>query len=263
MKFSETFKKRNRLLYYAALAHVAGALLMVLLMVVDDTQVLGINRWMKPFKFFLSISIYLITFCWLSGDLPASQNRFVRIFSWQVILAMVVEMAAIVGQAARAEVSHFNRASIAGGIIFGIMGLFILYNTIWVAVFTFRYWKHSDPELPRPYALGARLGLLLFLLGGALGGYMSAQTGHTVGGADGGPGLPLVNWSTRYGDLRVAHFLGLHGIQLLLLLGYWVSGSRFPPISRRRLVWLSFWALLTVVLWGFLEAVRGIPLVRI
>lgn len=257
MNLLRSLRQRNLLLYRATLLNLLGALVMLILMMLDDTQILGINRWIKPFKFFVSIAIFLSTFGWLSGDLLT--KRFVKIFSWQISLAMAVEMVAIIGQAIRGEASHFNQSSLSSGIIFALMGIFVLYNTLWVAVFTYRYWKAQLGYLPASYVLGARLGLLLFLLSSVLGGYMSAQTGHTVGSVDGGPGIPLVNWSTKYGDLRVAHFFGLHGIQLLMILGLVLP--KFFPSTRlsRNLILVVFTLLVLLVLRTFVEALDGVP----
>lgn len=259
MNLLSAFRERNRLLYYAGMAHFIGAILLLLLILVDDTQILGINRWIKPFKFFVSVAIYLMTFCWLSGDLPKS--RFIRIFSGQIVLAMVVENTAIVTQAARGVKSHFNVESLEGGIIFSIMGLFILYNTLWVILFTIRYFKVNSGTLPRSYVLGARLGLLLFLLGSVQGGYMSAQRGHTVGAADGGPGLPFLNWSTGFGDLRIAHFISLHGLQVLMLLGVFLATQRLTNTQKNAVLLVVFVGILIFVLWSYLEAIQGLPLI--
>ena len=45
---------------------------------------------------------------------------------------------------------------------------------------------------------------------------VSMTGGHGIGDPD-GKGMPLTHWSTTGGDLRVPHFVGMHAIQVLLL----------------------------------------------
>src|SRR4030095_5790015 len=98
--------------------------------------------------------------------------------------------------------SHFNVKTLLDGMLFSIMGLAIMFNTVLAGIMLYLYFK-AEIDLPKSIVWGMRLCLLLFLAASFEGGYMSAQIGHTVGAADGGAGLPVVNWATRDGDLRV------------------------------------------------------------
>lgn len=57
--------------------------------------------------------------------------------------------------------------------------------------------------LPLAFIWGIRLSVILFVIFSFEGGLMASPLSHNVGAPDGGPGLPIVNWSKQYGDLRV------------------------------------------------------------
>ena len=95
-------------------------------------------------------------------------------------------------------------------------------------------------------------------------GRLPIAGGHTVGASDGGRGLPVTGWSADHGDLRIAHFLGMHGLQVLPLLAWWIARRREPANegTQRKLVFAaaaSYLALFGLVLW---QAFRGQPIVQ-
>jgi hypothetical protein len=86
---------------------------------------------------------------------------------------------------------------------------------------------------------------------------------HTVGAPDGGAGLPLTRWSTDHGDLRVAHCVGMHALQLLpvLLLGLRrLRGTHDDAVERITLVVAAIVALGTFLAL-LLQALNGRPLI--
>ncbi|MFN8356167.1 MAG: hypothetical protein U0Y10_17045 [Spirosomataceae bacterium] len=259
MNLLTQIRNRNTLLYQIALFHIVLAGITALLMMVDTTQVAGVNRWIKPFKFDVSVSIYLLTIAWLSAYLP---TNWIRKISLQIAICLLIEIILIHLQAARGVKSHFNRESIDGGIIYAIMGIFILYNTVLVVLITIKFFKIKF-DLPPLYLKGIRFGLLSFLLGSFLAMYMSSSPGHTVGAPDGGAGLPFLNWSTTVGDLRVMHFLGIHGLQLFILLGAYLS--RPNNQSSRNIFILNglFLVFIGMVIATFIQALLAKPFISL
>lgn len=240
---------------------IAGAVLFVCfvilagVMMFDSTQVLGINRWIKPIKFFTSIAIFVWTIAVFLNFLKGYEKASRRI-SWAIIVILTIEMLIITGQAARGTTSHFNQSNALDGILFAVMGLAIFTNTLLVGYLTYIYFK-AEIVLPQTILWGIRLGLIIFLLGSIEGGYMSAQIGHSVGVADGGEGLPIVNWSTVGGDLRVAHFFGLHAIQAIPLFAYLLERLKINAATILTfvfsVVYFAFFSFL------FIQALNGQP----
>ena len=251
---------RDPLLSVVGWVHVALAALFLLGLAVDPRTVLGINPWVKPLKFALSITIYVWTIAWLLDDVRAAAPRATRLISRVVALAMIAEIVGIAAQSVRGVPSHFNNATSFDQAVFALMGLFILTNTLMAVLLLVLYFRHPT-RLPRPQLWGIRLGLIVFLLGSSIGGMMVGHGGHAVGVRDGGPGLPLVNWSREAGDLRVAHALGLHALQVLPLLGWAVT--RLRGLGERRQVALTVaFAALYALTTGLLlaQALVGRPL---
>ena len=89
---------------------------------------------------------------------------------------------------------------------------------------------------------------------------LALNGGHSVGLPDGGPGLFFVGWSTTGGDLRIAHFVGLHALQVLPLLAALLAQRTVADALRTRIVWSVAVGYLGLVLLLTWQALRAQPL---
>ncbi|MGV9328960.1 hypothetical protein [Streptosporangium sandarakinum] len=253
----------------AALAVVAtGGLLL------DDRTLDGMPVWAKPLKFALSLGIYGVTWSWLLSLVPPAKRtaRWSRWLGTVLAAAALAEMAVIVTQAARGRRSHFNVSTPLDSALYSVMGTTIvalMVANVLAAALVARE-RRAEPA----DAWAVRIGLAVSAAGMALGYLMVRPTAaqlaapvvtavgaHGVGVADGGPGLPLLGWSTTGGDLRVPHFVGMHALQALPLLALAVRRVA-DRTARLRLVaagGLGYAGLTALVTW---QALRGQPLLR-
>lgn len=240
----------------------------------DSRVIAGAPAWLKPAKFAASTGVYALTLAWVLTYL-SDWPRTRRIAGRTTAIVMLLEVAIINVQAWRGTTSHFNVGTVLDGVLFSIMGVGILVQTLASGAVGLALWR--QPFADRAFGWALRLGMAVTIAGASVGGLMTRPTdaqiadvrgtgrivtagAHTVGGPDGGPGLPGTGWSTQHGDLRVPHFVGLHAIQVLPLLAFLFR--RREPATRLRLT-LVIAAAYTAVLGILLaQALQGIPVLR-
>ncbi len=232
------------------LATIAGIFL-------DPRIITGAPAWVKPAKFAISVSIYCFTLVWMLGFIKG-RPRFVRNVVNLITISLAGEMIAIIGQAARGTTSHFNMSTPFDAAVWDSMGAFI--TLLWVVnlAAAIALLKQRIPD--EAFAWSLRLGVFISLAGMAEAFVMAAFGAHSVGVPDGGPGIPLLGWSTAGGDLRIAHFVGIHAMQVMPLLGWVVS--RLKVREGVALVWCggaSYLGLVVLLLW---QALRGQSLIH-
>jgi len=257
----QTVKKESPILYGVVIFHFILAGICLIGWMVDDRMLAGLNVWVKPMKFSISGGIYVLTSGFLITLYPFSRrkkNIVNTIVSW----AMALEIGIIVLQGARGVRSHYNQSNLLDGILFGMMGLLIAV-VVCTMVFFIIETLRLKLNTPRPVQWGILLGWIVVLFGSWVGGQMISQMAHNVGVADGGEGLPLINWSTVAGDLRIAHFFALHGIQIIPLFAI-VLTNKWAASKMAKNVLVVLFGLLYAswIAFTFYQAKQGIPLVR-
>lgn len=250
-----TLRERQPTLFAFGLLLLVLMLPAALALGVDERTLRGVNVWVKPLKFMAAVSLLAFTTAWFIGHLDNSvrRGRTVRALVATLIATGGFEVAYITLQAALGQASHYNTGDAFHGLMYTLMGVGALGLTATQLVLGGLVWRHGLPQLATAYRLSVVLGLVLtFLLGATVGGLLGGVQPPA------GAGLPVLGWSTTGGDLRVAHFIGIHAGQVLPALGAMAVLLRLPRAAA--MVWAGTGAWIVLWGWTFAVALAGRPL---
>jgi hypothetical protein len=252
----------RRALTFNAPLTVVGLLMLITFagtvigLIVDPTVITGVPSWLKPAKFSLSFAIYAFTLLWFLSFVKG-HRRLVALTAIGTAIGVVVVMTVIAVQVIRDTTSHYNDSTPLNSLLFNLMGSFITVIMLMALLVVILLLRQHLPD--QAWAWSLRLGLVLTLVGMAMGAAMIVPGAHSVGVADGGPGVPILGWSSVGGDLRVAHFIGLHSFQILPLVGWLLvtHAKRLSSAHRVGIVWVVGMSYLGLMLLLFWQALRG------
>ncbi|MEN4762201.1 hypothetical protein ABEG63_17855 [Chryseobacterium sp. C39-AII1] len=216
--FLASLKSKNEYLFYFGFVCLITAVLILMKSKFSDVQINGVNAWYKPLKFALSMGIFSWTMGWYTGYLS---YKCINLYNWSLIIFLGFEVFYVALQASRGQLSHYNTSSTLYTLLTVAMAISAIAATLYTGYIGILFCTEKFPELPDYYVWAIRLGIFLFVIFALEGAVIGAHGSPRVGGTDGGA-IPFLNWSLTYGDLRIAHFVGMHALQLLPLLAFYV-----------------------------------------
>ncbi|MEV0682039.1 hypothetical protein AB0I60_36510 [Actinosynnema sp. NPDC050436] len=261
------------------LAWAMAALTLVSLggLLFDGRVLQGSPVWLKPFKFAVSLAVYSATLSWMLS-LAHRGRRFTSGLGTTIAVIMFADVGLIAVQAARGTFSHYNTSQDFWNVLTQNMFKYTI-PVMFFANVALAIVLSVQRLRDRQTTWGIRTGLYLAVLGMASGYLMVGQGkrstatdaagheiglrgGNTVGAPDGGDGIPVTAWSTTGGDLRIPHFFGMHGLQVMVLVALAVTALSLSERARVRLVGVAafgYGGLFALLTW---QALRGEPLVH-
>lgn len=250
--FIQNLKARNETLFYYGLLCLAFSILFLILTKVSSTQVFQVNAWYKPFKFAFSTFLFSWAMAWYCYYLP---NFNITLFNWTVIILLGFEIIYIALQANKGELSHFNLSTPTYAALYSMMAIAATLVTLYTAYVGILFFTNNFPELPEYYVWAIRLAIFIFVIFSFEGFAMGSRLNHSVGALNDNSNWFIVGWSKTVGDLRVSHFIGMHALQVLPILSYYVLKNTKLTVGVSVIYGLL--ALLTLI-----QALQGRPLIK-
>lgn len=245
-------KHRNETLFYYGLLCLLVSFIFIILTMFTTTHVYNVNAWYKPFKFAFSTFLFTWAMAWYCYYLP---NFNIKLFNWSVIILLGFEILYIAFQASKGRLSHYNLSTPLYTALYSMMALAATLVTLYTAYVGLLFFTNSFRELPNYYVWAIRLGIVIFVIFSFEGFAMGSKLNHSVGAFNDNSNWFIIGWSKTVGDLRVSHFIGMHALQVLPILSYYVLKNTKLTVGVSLVYGLL--ALLTLI-----QALHGKPLIK-
>jgi hypothetical protein len=258
-----SFRVQGRSRVFVQLTALSVLLLIAILIwgQFDQRALDGVAVWVKPVKFALSFLVHFATLAIIVACMSPENAplRIVEAVGRVMAAVFIAEMAYVIFQAAQAQHSHFNDTTSFHSAMFSLMGLGAVVLIALPAVIAWCAKRNSafGPATQSGIWWGAIISFVLTVI---IGGYLGGNGSHFVGNQSKPElALPFFGWSTEVGDLRPAHFLSLHALQVLPLIGLWADRTN----QGIPIIWAAgvIYSALTVAL--FIQALSGQALIGI
>lgn len=231
---------------------------------IESRSLYGANAWLKPAKFALSFFVLHATLAVVVErmSMPVREGLAMRVTVAALVAATVFELFYIGGRAGLGRPSHFAISTPLEALGWTLMGIGALTLVVGIGVIGVLVARDREARLKPLLRAGIVAGFVISaVLTLITAGWLSSRGGPLVGvPSASAAAIPLLRWSTEVGDLRPAHFLALHAMQVLPLAGWWLD--RRGQVDVRIVGWLAAgWVALTVGV--FIQALLGLPLIRL
>src|SRR5687768_808423 len=116
MHFIKELKTRNPTLFWYGILNFIAAIICIFFWQTTEIAVNGINAFIKPFKFYISIGIFCWTMGWIMYYLQMPSK--VTAYNVMAVIVFTFESYVITWQAANGRLSHFNTSTALYGLLF-------------------------------------------------------------------------------------------------------------------------------------------------
>jgi hypothetical protein len=279
LQFLTSFRQTNLPLTILAAITSSTLIISILGLIFDPraTAIINTPAWSKLFKFSVSVLVMTPALIWAIKITEGKTRRIANIAASVIGTMLSLEMILLLIQAIRARPMHFNYTTPLDSALWitmtiGIFTMFAAFVVLLIAV-----WRgvRQQPVIAWAVKIGMVITAIGLITPNLSAGPNEAQLkaaqanqpnilfgAHTIGSSsaipDAEPGLPLIGWNTKHGDIRIGHFIGLHALQLIPLFGVWLSKRRLLNQNRQLAllgtVGFGYFGVMLLTTW---QALRG------